>query len=256
MNNPFVYHPRLDEHGRKVLLARPSEESNLAQLGDAGASVTFVPASSLQQALHGILLASWSPTNTASVVAPVKVAARTAVEVLASPFRKIIWNKSLDYDFGACTEDELDNIALVYSVFAAKLNIAFPSRSTCSQLVRAIASVPAEPETVDPRRLMLALEQYLKQASGMSSVGVATAVCLLAVHSNGRYAPMDRKVALGMCNFGILTSEDEKTLRSTSLRRFVEVYVSKVLPAWHTEVKRRGPQQADAYFGTHASISE
>jgi hypothetical protein len=181
------------------------------------------------------------------------VAARVAVEVLASPFRKIIWKTSGDYHFGGCTEDELDDIALVYSVFAAKLNIAFPSRITCKQLMTAIASLPPEPSAIDRRRLVLVFEQYLKQARSMPSVGMATAVCLLAVHSGGRYAPMDHKVASGMRKLGILTAEDEQALLAASPRRYAGVYVSKVLPAWHAEVEGRGPQQADAYFGSHAS---
>lgn len=68
MNQTPVYHPRLDEHGRKVLLAKPSEETNLAQLADAGASATFVPTSSWEQALHGVALASWLPPDTAAFV--------------------------------------------------------------------------------------------------------------------------------------------------------------------------------------------
>lgn len=66
INQTLVYHPRLDEHGRKVVLAKPSEESNLALLADAGASATFVPTSSRGYALHGIALASWDPSDTAA----------------------------------------------------------------------------------------------------------------------------------------------------------------------------------------------
>jgi ADP-ribose pyrophosphatase YjhB (NUDIX family) len=68
MNQTLVYHPRLDERGRKVLLAKPSEEANLAQVADAGASATFVPTSSWEQALHGVALASWGPPDTAASV--------------------------------------------------------------------------------------------------------------------------------------------------------------------------------------------
>jgi 8-oxo-dGTP pyrophosphatase MutT (NUDIX family) len=68
MKQTLVYHPRLNEHGRKVLLAKPSEESNLAQLAEIGASVTFVPTSSSVQALHGVALASWETPGTAASV--------------------------------------------------------------------------------------------------------------------------------------------------------------------------------------------
>ena len=68
MNQTPVYHPRLDEQGRKVFLAKPSEESNLAQLADAAASATFVPTSSWQQALHGVDLASWGLSDTTASV--------------------------------------------------------------------------------------------------------------------------------------------------------------------------------------------
>jgi ADP-ribose pyrophosphatase YjhB (NUDIX family) len=66
MNQTPVYHPRLDEHGRRVLLATPSGESNLARLADAGVSATFVPGSSCEQSLHGVGLASWVPSDTAA----------------------------------------------------------------------------------------------------------------------------------------------------------------------------------------------
>lgn len=68
MNQTPVYHPRLDEQGPKVFLAKPSEESNLAQLADAAASATFVPTSSWEQALHGVTLASWVPSDTTASV--------------------------------------------------------------------------------------------------------------------------------------------------------------------------------------------
>lgn len=66
MNQTPVFHPRLDEHGRKVFLAKPSEAANLAQLADAGVSATFVPTSSWEQALHGVALVSWLPSDTAA----------------------------------------------------------------------------------------------------------------------------------------------------------------------------------------------
>lgn len=68
MNQTPIYHPRLDEHGRKVVLAKPSEEANLAQLADAKAGATFVPTSSLEQALHGVMFASWGPSAPAASV--------------------------------------------------------------------------------------------------------------------------------------------------------------------------------------------
>lgn len=63
MNRTVVYHPRLNERGQKVVLATPSNEANLAQLADADASATFAPTSRWEQALHGVLLASWSPSD-------------------------------------------------------------------------------------------------------------------------------------------------------------------------------------------------
>jgi 8-oxo-dGTP pyrophosphatase MutT (NUDIX family) len=54
MDDTWIYHPRLDEHGARVRLHAPSCEANLARLSDPRAGVTFVPGSACADALHGV----------------------------------------------------------------------------------------------------------------------------------------------------------------------------------------------------------
>jgi ADP-ribose pyrophosphatase YjhB (NUDIX family) len=63
MSDKPVYHPHLDERGRKVHLGRPSRASNLAQLAQPHTTVTFTPGPVQEQDLHGMPLASWEPVD-------------------------------------------------------------------------------------------------------------------------------------------------------------------------------------------------
>jgi 8-oxo-dGTP pyrophosphatase MutT (NUDIX family) len=63
MSDAPIYHLRLNEQGKKVLLSQPSVESNLALIRDAGTTVTFVPGSVLEHSLNGVDLASWGPAD-------------------------------------------------------------------------------------------------------------------------------------------------------------------------------------------------
>jgi hypothetical protein len=76
---------------------------------------------------------------------------------------------------------------------------------------------------------------------------------VLAVEKRGLYAPVDVKVAGGLRVLRVVTDDEAAALVKASVRRFAHVYVHKVLPAWHQELKRRTPEAADAYWASHAS---
>lgn len=69
MRETPTYHPCLDEHGRKLVLAAPSQECNLAQLADPEASLTFVPGSACAGMLNGVALAAAMPAELEAVLA-------------------------------------------------------------------------------------------------------------------------------------------------------------------------------------------
>jgi 8-oxo-dGTP pyrophosphatase MutT (NUDIX family) len=66
MDDTWIYHPRLDEHGARLRLHAPSCEANLARLADPLAAVTFVPGSTCADMLHGV---PFAPCTAADVEA-------------------------------------------------------------------------------------------------------------------------------------------------------------------------------------------
>lgn len=173
---------------------------------------------------------------------------------LKSPFRKSIWEITGDYRFDKCTEQELDDVALVYDIMAAKLRIAFPTPAVCRGLIVAITTLPDDPAAVPTAELIPMIDQYLHTTKSMRGVGITAAICSLAVLTQGRYAPMDQKVAKGLQNLGVVTAEEVRQLTGSAIRigSFVQIYATKVLPAWYAETQKRVPEQADAYWGSHA----
>ena len=171
---------------------------------------------------------------------------------LVLPFRKSIWRKSTDYQFGNCSPDEFNVVAQLYDVISAKLRIAFPNLADSLALVMAIASLPDEPAEAGRDGLEAAIKLFLSRAILLRGIGIAVAICALAVLKNGRYAPIDRKVVSGLLNLGILTGGDANFLLGNDIGEFARVYTMTVLPAWHTETQRRTPEQADAYWASHA----
>lgn len=63
MRDASIYHPCLDEHGRRLRLVAPSSECNLALLADPQASLTFVPGSRCAGMLNGVALADCPPAE-------------------------------------------------------------------------------------------------------------------------------------------------------------------------------------------------
>lgn len=113
-------------------------------------------------------------------------------------------------------------------------------------------ALPDDPAGAECSDLKERIELFLQRAMSLRGIGVAVAVCALAVRKGGLYAPVDRKVAGGLVNLGIVTAEDGRALLRTDIRAFARVYATSVLPAWHAEIQRRTPEQADAYWASNA----
>jgi hypothetical protein len=193
-----------------------------------------------------------SPGNASSVVSSAIGGNVFVIATLTSPFRNSIWPSTDKYQFRSCTNEEFDAVAKIFGLWAAKLNIAFPSLDVCRKLATEAASVIELASTADQDRMITLLEQYLARTKLLPDVGITTAICLLAIWSDGRFAPIDRKVASGMRNLGILSANEEKTLGGNSFARIAHVYVMKVLPAWVKETKRLTPKEVDDHWGRHA----
>lgn len=168
------------------------------------------------------------------------------------PFRKSIWTPTGGYQFGGCTRREFSWVSRIYDVFRAKLNIAFPSLSSCVALAYAIAALPDDPAPVAPTVLEAAIGAFLLATRQLPSVSTATAICTLAVFKDGRYAPIDRKVVAGLVNGGIVGAAEADALLGQNVAAFSYVYVHKVLPEWQRETRRRGPPEADAFWASNA----
>jgi hypothetical protein len=193
-----------------------------------------------------------SPNNASSVVSSAISGIRFVIATLTSPFRNSIWSPTDKYHFGSCTNEEFDAVAKIYGLWEAKLNIAFPSLDVCRKLATEAATFIKLASTADQDQMITLLKQYLARAILLPGVGITTAICLLAIWSDGRFAPIDRKVASGMRNLGILSADEEKTLGGKSFTRIAHVYVMKVLPAWAKETTRLTPKEVDDHWGRHA----
>lgn len=163
----------------------------------------------------------------------------------ASVFRQSIWEERHDYRFHDCSTQQLDNLARVYNLMAAKLNIPFPTLDACQQLIAATEAVPDTPASIDDVTISEHLETYLDAATGIPGIGIPTAICMLAVEKGGAYAPMDKKVASGLFAGGIVTDAEVKALTGNKPEKFVRVYVEKVMARWQAERLCKSPREVD-----------
>lgn len=171
------------------------------------------------------------------------------VPMPASPYRKRIWAPSAAYDFTNLSLEQLHCLSVVYAMFAAKLNIPFPTPTAVLSACAAIAELLALPESTDPEPLREPVSRYMKLALSQKGFGFATAICLLAVLSHGRYAPIDRKNIAGMAKLQIVTREEASILIRKDLTAWIEVYLGKVMPAWWVEQRTLSPEEIDCKWG-------
>lgn len=55
-----IYHPKLDEHGKKVALQNSSQSSPISAWGNSSEVATVIPNGALPATLNGIAVASWT----------------------------------------------------------------------------------------------------------------------------------------------------------------------------------------------------
>lgn len=115
-----------------------------------------------------------------------------------------------------------------------------------------IDALPDDPAISDPSVLEVQIRHFLQRVTQLRGVAIKVAICSLAVRKGGLYAPADAKVTGGLVTLGVITLDDATILERKSIGPFAQVYVAKVLPAWHAEIQRRTPVQADAYWASNA----
>ncbi len=167
-------------------------------------------------------------------------------------FRQSIWESKGEYRFHDYTPSELDHIARVFDLMAAKLNIAFPTPEASLLLVEATFILPDDPKKVPDGDLVSHLEKYLNTTRALRGIQIATSMCMLSVQKKGCYAPMDRKVAAGLHALGVLTEDEAISLTGTSTKKFVDIYVKKVLPAWYVERLHKTAREVDEGWASKA----
>lgn len=106
-----------------------------------------------------------------------------------------------------------------------------------------------------------ALQAYLEASVPILGVGFPTAMCMLAVRTDGDYAPMDVKVATGMLALKKISENDYGHLCGQEAEAFAKAYAPGVLKAWRWSRGEGGtartPKEADEFWaleGTKARL--
>lgn len=170
------------------------------------------------------------------------------------PFRKSIWVRSRRYHFAGLTPQQFDDLAQIYDVLGAKLNIAFPSFEDALALSHAIDALPSDPADVPAAELQTQLHQFLVLATGLHGIAIRTAICALAVRKDGRYPPMDRKIVAGLVALGVVTADGASDLLGVKSKPFAAAYVRYVVPAWKAEMETRTPSDADIAWASSGVV--
>lgn len=175
-----------------------------------------------------------------------------AASAMVLPFRKSIWRQTTRYQFENCSRQQFKAISQLYDVIASKYRIEFPDLTDTLALADAINAMPDDPAPETDRSLVGSIVDYLQYATRLRGVQIPTAICALAVLKEGRYAPMDGKVARGLVTLNIVTDEVGEALVGRNVAAFARVYTAMVLPAWHRALLERSHEQADAYWASQS----
>lgn len=165
------------------------------------------------------------------------------------PYRSGIWEPDPRYAFDRESLSVADYRAIdrLAAVDVAKKQAPPVPVNGLLAIAEAIRQMPRAKDAT-PGRVC----RYLEATICHHGVGIPTAICMLAVMTDGDYAPVDCKFVAGMRAKKVLSKADEVDLNGKPIVAFAEVYVAKVLPAWAASRKRRSPEEADNYWGSAA----
>ena len=177
--------------------------------------------------------------------------------MIDSNYRRSIWqhNTAYDIELSGLSKAELKEVGRLASVDAAKKRTP-PVPLKCLLIIsRAVREMPRPRAATQDD-----LEKYLSTTLQCPGVGIATAICMLAVQRNGEYPPMDKKVASGLRALRKIDAEKMKNLTcgrptKTAIAAFAETYVRDVIPVWLELRKIRAPSEADNYLASAGRTS-
>jgi hypothetical protein len=204
-----------------------------------------------------------APISGTQFTAPSNILDRVTAAIVSiaktiSPYRKSIWRADTRFDLRArgFSDAGYADLALSYGVIDAKLRVPILFFEDCREVVALIRNLPDDPVAVPPTQLAKLLAGYLCAATiGRHGIGISIAICLLAVHKKGAYAPMDTKVARGLAALGYISQSDRSaltkpTLSKTNLAHFSAIYAGKVLPVWIEQRRTRRAIEIDNGWGS------
>lgn len=164
-----------------------------------------------------------------------------------SPYRSSIWKLDPRYTFdrGAISEADYRIIERLALVDVAKKQVPPVPVLGLLAITRAICGMPpARDATIS------SVTQYLEATTCQFGAGIPTSICMLAVMTDGAYAPVDRKFVAGMRAKKKISAAEEGQLNGKAIAQFATIYVEKVLPAWTASLEGRTPEEADNYWGS------
>jgi len=158
------------------------------------------------------------------------------------PFRRTIWKYDERYRIDCLNlpSDQIEAIARIQSIDAAKKRTPPIPVADAIKMFNLLEQVPKD--------CILNPKEFHQLVSKMDSwgAGIKTTVCIIAVMTDGRYPPLDKKIVHGARIRGIITAEEEKVLNGANLRSISEVYINKLVPLWTRDVERiRDPERVD-----------
>ena len=112
-----------------------------------------------------------------------------------SPYRNSIWNLDDRYaiDDILIGEAERQIISRLMSVDSAKTNTPPVPIKSLLKISAKAKRLPAAKKATTKR-----VAAFLESTLTLRGAGITTLICMLAVETNGRYPPMDRKFAQGL----------------------------------------------------------
>jgi hypothetical protein len=166
-----------------------------------------------------------------------------------SPYKDSIWDMDTRYEIGEVDFDEETKklIGRLMSVDSAKKN-------TPPIPIRGLLKIHEEWNKISDEEVIdrTKVENFLTATKEIRGAGFLSLVCILAVLSEGEYPPCDRKFSAGLLKKQKITEDEEHILlKTSSVAKFAEVYVDKVLPAWQESRENfLTPKEADEFWGS------
>jgi hypothetical protein len=152
---------------------------------------------------------------------------------MSQAYRRSIWKQDQRYqiDVDHVSTEALNKIGIVQSIEAAKKQTPpIPFR----QILEIVSSIERLPDSAE---ITVADFEVALRKMDSWGAGLKTLICILSVLTNGRYPPLDRKIAKAARLKGIINDIEERALNATRPKKVAEIYVTKLVPRWLFELQ-------------------